>query len=595
MIPREVIEEIRYRCDIEDVIGTYVTLKRAGSNKNGLCPFHGEKTPSFTVFPATKSFYCFGCGAGGDVVTFIQKIENLDYVGALEFLATRAGITIPQDTNTPYQKETLTRKRVYEINLEAAKFFRECLFDPKIGRDAMQYLTERRGLSGAVIKRFGLGFAPNDFGMLTAHMKRKGYTEKELMEAFLCGRSQKTGRLFDLFRNRVIFPVIDTSGNIVAFGGRVMDDSKPKYLNSADTPGFKKSRVLFGLNYARHNCAEQLILCEGYMDTIAMHAAGFENAVATLGTAITSEHARLLARYTKRVVINYDSDEAGQKAADKAMKLLDEVGLDVRVLKLSGAKDADEYIRLYGANAFRGLLEQSSAAFDFKLENTLARYDISSAEGKIRAARDVAAIIALTASGVERELYIASAATRLGVSAEGLANDVTRLRNYRRREAKKKENRDVLLSARNFGDRVNPDAAKNPAAANAEEVVIGLLMLYPEHRRAIAGGDVELRAEHFFTGLGKRAFEEIMELEKSPDGYDFSLLGEKFTPDEMGRLVRIEQQRRSLSNNQKEVLADAASVLREAHVKRTDRENGDLKAELARRRAEWQNKNQKKG
>ena len=302
MIPREVIDEIRYRCDIEEVIGSYVTLKRAGSNRNGLCPFHSEKTPSFTVFPATKSFYCFGCGAGGDVITFTQKIENLDYVGAVELLATRAGIAIPNENGA--RDGGVSRKRVLEMNLEAARFFRSCLFDPVLGRDAVAYLSGKRGLSGAVIKRFGLGFAPNDFGALTKHMKKLGYTEEELITAFLCGRSQKTGRAFDLFRNRIMFPVLDTAGNVVAFGGRVMDDSKPKYLNTTDTPCFKKSRVLFGLNYARNNCAEQTILCEGYMDAIAMHAAGFESAVATLGTAITPDHARLLSRYTKRVVIN---------------------------------------------------------------------------------------------------------------------------------------------------------------------------------------------------------------------------------------------------------------------------------------------------
>ncbi len=590
MIPKEVVEEIRYRCDVEDVIGTYVTLKRAGSNKHGLCPFHSEKTPSFTVFPATKSFYCFGCGAGGDVVTFIQKIENLDYVGALEHLAARAGITIPQDTGNGYVKESVTRKRVYEMNLEAAKFFRQCLFDPVLGAAGMQYLAERRGLSGAVIKRFGLGFAPNDFGMLTAHMRKKGYSEEELLAAFLCGRSQKTGRLFDLFRNRVIFPVIDTTGNIVAFGGRVMDDSKPKYLNTSDTPGFKKSRVLFGLNYARHNCAEQMILCEGYMDAIAMHAAGFESAVATLGTAITSEHARLIARYTKRVIINYDSDEAGQKAADKAMRLLDEVGLEVRVLKLTGAKDADEYIRLYGADAFRGLLEGSRTAFDFKMENVLARYDISASEGKIRAARELCAIIAATASGVERELYMTSAAQRLGLSYEGIANDVKRIRARARREAQQKEKREVLLSARNFGDRINPDAAKNPSAAAAEETVLGLLMLYPEHRTAIANGSVALAEEHFFTSLGKRVFHAIMEMEKSDDGYSFSALGAQFNPDEMGRLVRIEQGRRPLSNNTREVLQAAADVLMREQQKQSERESGNWQGELERRRAALQKK-----
>lgn len=589
MIPKEIIEEIRYRCDIEDVIGSYVTLKRAGSNRNGLCPFHSEKTPSFTVFPATKSFYCFGCGAGGDVITFIQKIENLDYVGSLEFLAARAGINIPNDSSY-MEKETVTRKRVYEMNLEAAKFFRSCLFDETLGREGMEYLAQRRGLSGAVIKRFGLGFAPNDFGMLTRYMKQKGYTDEELYAAFLCGKSQKTGRPFDLFRNRIMFPVIDTAGNIVAFGGRVMDDSKPKYLNSADTPGFKKSRILFGLNYAKSHCAEQMILCEGYMDAIAMHAAGFENAVATLGTAITPDHARLLSRYTKRVLINYDSDEAGQKAANKAMALLDEVGLEVRVLKLTGAKDADEYIRTYGADAFRSIIEKSRTAFDFKLENVLARHDVSAAEGKIRAARELAAIIADVGSGVERELYVAASAERLGISREGLANDVKRIRAKKFREMRKKESRDVILSARNFGDRINPDAAKDPTAAAAEETILGLMLLYPEHRKAVVAEGAGLEAADFFTELGRRVFVAVTEMEKSENGYVFSALGEQFNPDEMGRLVRMQRDREDLQTNDESVLRAAIEALHRAREKREVRDSGDFQSEIARRRAEAKNK-----
>lgn len=588
MIPREVIDEIRYRCDIEEVIGSYVTLKRAGSNRHGLCPFHSEKTPSFTVFPATKSFYCFGCGAGGDVITFTQKIENLDYVGAVELLATRAGIPIPNDSSG--EREGISRKRVIDMNLEAAKFFRSCLFDPAIGAAGLEYLSGKRGLSGAVIKRFGLGFAPNDFGMLTRHMKKLGYTEEELIAGFLCGRSQKTGRAFDLFRNRIIFPVIDTAGNIVAFGGRVMDDSKPKYLNSSDTACFKKSRVLFGLNYARNHCAEQMILCEGYMDAIAMHAAGFENAVATLGTAITPEHARLLSRYTKRVVINYDSDEAGQKAANKAMQLLDEVGLEVRVLRLTGAKDADEYIRTYGADAFRSMLGESRTAFDFKLENLLARYDLSQTEGKIRAARELVSIIAEVHSGVERELYLSIASGKLGISAEGLSNDVKRVRAKRAREQRAKESRERVLAARSFGDRVNPDAAKNPAVATAEETVLGLLLLYPEHRKAMTAGEVALGAADFFTSFGRKAFEAVRDMETSENGFSFSALGEFFSPDEMGRLERIRRDRQALTSNGKDVLVAAVEVLTREREKREADDRGDWQSEIARRRAELQKK-----
>lgn len=584
MIPKEVIEEIRYRCDIEEVIGSYVTLKRAGSNRNGLCPFHSEKTPSFTVFPATKSFYCFGCGAGGDVITFIQKIENLDYVGSLEFLASRAGINIPADSSY-MAKETVSRKRVYEMNLEAAKFFRGCLFDPTLGQEGMVYFAERRKFSGAVIKRFGLGYAPNDFGLLTRHMKKLGYTEEELITAFLCGKSQKNGRAYDLFRNRVVIPVIDTAGNIVAFSARVLDDTKPKYINTSDTPGFKKSRILFGLNYAKNHCAEQLILCEGAMDVIALHAAGFENAVATLGTAITAEHARLIARYTKRVLINYDSDEAGQKAANKAMALLDEVGLSVRVLKLTGAKDADEYIKQYGADAFRSVLEQSRTAFDFKLENVLARHDVTGTEGKIRAARELAAMIAEVHSGVERELYTAAAAERLGISREGLLNDVKRIRAKTVREMRKKESRDVMLSARNYGDRINPDAAGDPAAAAAEEAILGLILLYPEHRKALALQTLSLTEEDFFTSFGKRVYRAVIEMEKSEGGFVFSALGEQFNPDEMGRLVRLIRDRELLQTNDAGVLAAAADALKSTRAKREMKKSGDVTGELARRRA----------
>ena len=593
MIPREIIEEIRYRNDIEDVIGTYVTLKRAGSNRNGLCPFHGEKTPSFTVFPNTKSFYCFGCGAGGDVVTFIQKIENLDYRDALEFLAKRAGVQIPQDSRNDYPEKGVSRKRVYEMNLEAAKFFRSCLFDANIGTECMRYLTEKRKLSGAVIKHFGLGFAPDDFGMLTRHMKAKGFTDEELYTAFLCGKSQKTGRPFDLFRNRMVIPVIDVTGNVVAFSARSLnpDEKSKKYINTSDTPAFKKSRILFGMNFAKNHCAEQMILCEGAMDAMAIQAAGFENAVATLGTAITEEHARLLARYTKRVIINYDSDEAGQRAAYKAMRLLDEVGLEVKVLKLTGAKDADEYVHTYGAEAFRKLLGESRTAFDFKMENVLALHDVATPTGKINAAKELVAIIAQTASSVEREIYITAAAARLGISTEVLGNDVKRYRTKMAREYKQKESRELQMSARNFGDRVNPDAAKNPAAAAAEEAVLGLVMLYPEHRRAVCDGGVELTAEHFFTALGKRAFEKICEMEKSEQGFEFSALGEHFTPDEMGRFIRLQQDRQALSDNSTQVLESAAAALREAHQRQTERDTGDLQSELARRRAAMKRKN----
>ena len=372
MIPREIIDEILYRSDITDVIGSYVSLKRAGSNMSGLCPFHSEKSPSFTVFPATKSFYCFGCGAGGDVITFIKKAENIDYPSAVEFLAARAGITIPEDKK--YVKDgEVSRRRVYDMNLEAAKFFRQCLFDEKIGAPGREYLAKRK-LSGATIKHFGLGFAPDSFNMLTDHLKSKGFSDNELTTAFLCGKSKKTGRCYDYFRGKVMFPVIDVAGNIIAFGGRVLDNSKPKYINSSDTPGFKKSRNLFALNFAKNCCSEEIILCEGDMDVIALHAAGFENAVATLGTAITPEQARLMAKYTKKVIISYDGDAAGQNATNKAMKLLSEVGLEVRVLTIPDNMDPDDYIKAHGPDRFKKLLEGGKTGFEFKLNGVLSKF-----------------------------------------------------------------------------------------------------------------------------------------------------------------------------------------------------------------------------
>ena len=550
-IPREIIDEIIHRNDIEQVIGSYVTLKRAGSNLNGLCPFHNEKTPSFTVFPATKSFYCFGCGAGGDAISFVMRTENLDYRSALEVLAQRAGITIPTDDSA--DEGGVPRKRLYEMNLEAAKFFRNCLFDERYGKEALAYLHEERKLSVATIKHFGLGYSPNNAWLLTNYMKNKGYTDEELVVGFLCGKSRNSGRTYDYFRNRVIFPIIDTSGNIVAFGGRVMDDSKPKYLNTSDTPAFKKSRHLFALNFAKKHCEEQMLLCEGYMDVIALHAAGFENAVATLGTAITSEQARIFAKHTKKVVICYDADNAGQNAAQKAMRLLSEVGVEVRVLKIPGAKDPDEYIKKFGTDSFRRALGESKTGFDYNLEKIAGSYNLELPEEKIKASADVCALISGAYAEVERDIYIRRAAERLGISQEALKNDVERLRRAKMREARQKESREAQLSVKNIGDRVNPDAAKHIKATAAEEALLGLMLIFDEFRRAAAQGEVPIRADDFVTAFSRRVFEALCELENSEAGYSKAMLGQMFDIDELGRIEKIEIDRRRLARNDREV------------------------------------------
>ena len=573
MIPREIIEEIVYRTDISDLIGSYVTLKRAGSNMNGLCPFHSERTPSFTVFPNSKSFYCFGCGAGGDAITFVMRAENLDYPSAIEVLATRAGVSIPQDRS---EADTgVSRKRIYEMNLAAAKFFRQCLFDKQIGGEALRYLTEKRKLSITTIKRFGLGFSPNNFGALTSHLKGLGFTDEELITGFLCGKSQKTGRPYDYFRNRVIFPIIDVTGNVIAFGGRVMDDSKPKYLNSSDTPGFKKSKNLFALNYAKNHCAEQLILCEGYMDVIALHEAGFENAVATLGTAITAEQARMITKYTKKVVLLYDSDSAGQNATERAIRLLSEVGLDVRVLNLNDAKDPDEYIKKFGAARFRALMGESRTGFDFKMVRALEGFDLQIPEDKIKASQALCQIISESYSSVEREVFIIKASEKLGLPIDVLRNNVEQIIRKRIAEQKKSEIKNAQMSIKHIGDRVNPDAVKFAQANVIEENILGLLLIYEEHRQSVAGGKIKLCEDDFLTSFGKKVFSAIMELQSDKNEFLTALLGERFSAEEMGRIEKMKQNRLTLSENGFAVLESAAKALVAEREKLRAKDNGD--------------------
>ena len=578
--PENFIQEVVDRTDIEELIGRYVTLKRGGSNLLGLCPFHSEKTPSFTVSPSKKMFFCFGCHAGGSAITFVQKMENLDFAEAVEELAERAGLPLPKESVNAMPNEGVSKKRVLEMNMEAAKFFRACLFDPQIGADGMAYFQRDRKLSMATVKHFGLGYAPNDFFMLTNHMKRLGYSEEELIAACLCGKSQKTGRAYDYFRNRVMFPIIDTSGNVVAFGGRVMDDSKPKYLNSSDTPAFKKSKHLFALNYAKTCCSERILLCEGYMDVIALHAAGFEFAVATLGTAITPEHARMLSKYTKKVIISYDSDEAGQNAANKAMRLLGEVGVDVRILKMSGAKDPDEYIKAFGADRFRSILEQSRTGFEYKSEAVLAKYDLTVGDQKIKASNELCEIVSSYWSSVEREVYIDILSKKLELPHDVLRNSVEMMRNRRAKQNRAQESREALASVKNFGDRINPQASSNPRAVTAEETALGLLMLREEYRNAVQDGKIALGEADFITEFNRRVFSAVMQLHGRECGFHAELLGEDFSPDEMGRIEKMEVMRRELTQNGADVLLSAVETLKEIKSNK-DLKNSDLSSYVA--------------
>lgn len=590
-LPEGFLEELKIRNNIEDVISAHVALKRAGSNLVGLCPFHNEKSPSFTVFPATRGFYCFGCGAGGDVITFVMKTENLDYIGAVEFLAKRAGIEMPEDEHRSKNENGVKKARVLAMNRDAARFYHSMLSTP-YGEVGLSYLRSR-GLSDAVIRRFGLGFAPDEFALrknlFLDHMHSLGYTDKELVGGFLCAVSRKNGRVYPIFRNRVMFPVIDTQGEVVAFGGRVMDDSKPKYLNSSDTPAFKKSRNLYALNFARSHCAERLILCEGYMDVIAVHAAGIPSAVATLGTAITGEQAHIMARYTKEVVIAYDMDDAGRRAAEKAIALLDGVGVRTKILKLDGAKDPDEFIRKKGADAFRLRLEGSENQFDYRCNTVIAAHDLNDFNDKQACVNEITALLATLHSDVERDVYIARLAEKLGVSRESLKNDVLRSRKKKVTGQKREETKRIVEKTAGIGDRINPDKMKFLRAATAEETILGILLLYPERMAALIG-ESRLSEDDFVTAFNRRVFVFLAECIGARGHFDFGYLGESFSDTEIGYITGMQAQRARLTDNGDAVFADAVEGLRREGV-RVRQTTGsatdeDIRAILLRKRGE---------
>lgn len=567
----EIIEDIKFRNSIEDVISSYMTLKRAGSNYNGHCPFHSEKTPSFTVFPSTQSFYCFGCAAGGDVISFVMRMENLDYLTAVRTLASRSGIVLPEDIEAGNGKREISRQRILDMNKAAAKYFHACLLDEKVGKEALSYLRDKRKLDMSVINHFGLGYAPNNFGALHDHLKRAGYTDEEMVVGFLCGRG-KNNSVYDYFRNRVIFPIIDVSGNIVAFGGRVMDNSEPKYLNTSDTPAFKKSKNLFALNFAKNKCEDTLILCEGYMDVIALHAAGVENAVATLGTAITSEQARIFSRYTKKVVISYDSDQAGQRAADKAFRLLQEVGVDVKIIKMEGAKDPDEFIKKFGVTRFNNLIDASKSRFEFETSRVLSKYDIRNMDEKIKASRELCEIIASYSSQIERDLYAGKMSRELELPVDSIKRDVNSIIRKRINLEKKAEGNEIYRKASGIGDRINPESASNIKASKLEEAIIGL-MLYKQE--LLKDGCSLLKPESFVTSFNRRVFEKISSVYTEYGKFDLAYIQEDFTLDEISRITKMMTDRSRLSVNNAEILSGLIASLEKERVTNDDADSID--------------------
>lgn len=475
MIPQEYIQEVVRRNDISEVVAQYVQLRRRGRTETGLCPFHNEKTPSFVVYPETQSFYCFGCGAAGDVITFVRKINNLGYVESVKQLAARAGMPMPEEDD----KETRTRSRLLEINRCAARYFYEQLnAQTPEAAVARRYWKEKRGLQDATIRRFGLGYAPEDFGGLLHYLKHRGFAEEELESSGLIKRSAK-GNLYDIFRHRVMVPIIDVRGNIIAFGGRVLDDSKPKYINSPETLVYKKSRTLFALNVAKKSTKKRYILCEGYMDVISMHVAGFDTAVCACGTALTPDQVKLLSEYADEVILSYDADEAGQKATQRSLGLFADSPVKVTVLTIPGAKDPDEFIRTYGKERFETLLNGTANPTEFALKKAKAQYDLRTDNGRLEYIREAIDILARgTVSPTARDVYAGRIAEETGVAKTAVTAQMEAAVKGATRRAYRKEQRGLADQGIAAGIKLpydrNDDAALGAASA-ARQLVAAML------------------------------------------------------------------------------------------------------------------------
>ena len=551
------LEQLRANTDIESVISPYVNLRRRGKNLVGLCPFHNEKTPSFTVYPENGSFYCFGCGVGGDVITFVRRMENLDYMEAVKQLADRAGMALPEDG----YDDTLAKKRtaVLAANRAAAKFFHSQLFTDR-GRHALNYFLDR-GLTMETIRHFGLGFAPDDWRALKNHLNEQGFDDILLESANLLRRSDKNGKVsyYDNFRNRVMFPIIDPRGNVIAFGGRVLDDSKPKYINTSDTLVYKKSNGVFALNFAKNGNDGKLIIAEGYMDVIALHQAGFTNAVACLGTALTKEQANLLSRYTNEIILSYDADEAGQKATARALGIFGTTGMEIKVLRLTGGKDPDEIIKKYGAQRFRDIINGAANDTEYRLIRARQGIDLSTDDGKVKYLSAATEVLAGIPSPVEVDVYASRLANELGVDKLAIESQVKYKREglRKRRMAQREQDQKRLLI--NGQNTKNPERSQHLRAAKAEETLIASLMRNPDFYNKLKD---ELSADYFVTALNRRIFSVILSRLDEGGNTEPYFLSSEFTPDEMDEVERIFRSAAQLSNTVEEC-ADCIKILKE--------------------------------
>ena len=550
-VPSEFIDELVARSDIVDVVSDYVRLTQKGGSYWGLCPFHGEKTASFHVVPDRQLFHCFGCGKGGGVISFVMEMENLPYIDALRLLAKRANLEFPEgDADEGARRR---RGRLLTLNKEAARFFHSCLWSPG-GESGLDYLR-RRGLSKGTMTKFGLGYAPDSWDSLIHAMSGKGFSKSDLLEAGLAV-SNKKGGIYDRFRDRVMFPIIDLRGDVIGFGGRVLGDATPKYLNSPDTPVFNKSRNLFALNLAKNTKLGRIVLTEGYMDTISLYQAGFDCAVASLGTSLTADHAKLLSRFTKEVVICYDSDQAGVQAAERAIPLLEKTGLKVRVLRVTGAKDPDEYIKTYGPEAFGHLLDRSENYMEYSLDQLAGKYDLNDPVQKAEYARTAAELLSRLDSPVEQEVFAAQVSQRTGVGKDALMQEIRQARNRSFRAAKRKQDRRSLTPLNQSQPRDRQLRYENPRSARAEEGILRLLML----DGGLIGRLDGLEPEAFSSPNLGRIYAALRRRLREGRSIQMGALEGELEPEEIRLLADILRQPANLADADK-ALADYRAVM----------------------------------
>lgn len=558
------LQELRLKTDVVDLISSYVSLKKRGNTYVGLCPFHNEKTPSFTVYENTQSFYCFGCGAGGDSVSFMRKIENLDYIDAIKVLAQRAGMQMPDDG----YDDSLSKKRrtIFEINRETARFYHNYMMSEQ-GKVGLQYFLNR-GLSQKTIRHFGLGYAPNKWDELLKHLKSKGYNISDMLAAGVVRKGEKG--YYDYFRNRVMTPIIDVRGNFIAFGGRVLDDSKPKYINTSDTLVYKKTNEVFGLNYAKDSGKDSLILCEGYMDVIAMHQAGFTNAVAGCGTALTNEQVRLLSRYAKEIILVYDNDEAGQKALNKAISLFDQVDIKISIPTLSGGKDPDEIIKNLGRARFADMLENSSNEVEFAIMKLRRGFNLQTTQGKSQFASEAVKILA-NATPIEQDLYLSRLADELGIEKRALQAQLVEYSTRMAKGRKKREYNKIIDDDLRKTRKESFEADTSTVSLKAQARVIGLLMTYPDCYSLCK----DLNPDEFTAGFYKKAYETVTQRIRDNLSLELIVFNEVFTDDEMGKFTHLVSVSQNSSNPKKE-FTDCINVIDNEYKKQNSKSTSEM-------------------